>query len=138
MVLLGYLCISHTLLGFRAVKTFPVGFKPDVRCCGASWGILNCSYKKFNLTFTQLETPLMTRFKLMLLVVSACVLTLGVQELHAATLTYIVGTCKAGTRFSTIQGALSASPAPDIVQVCPAIYAEQITISNPATPKRRP
>lgn len=75
----------------------------------------------------------MTRFKLMLLVASACVLTLGVQELHAATLTYIVGTCKAGTRFTTIQGALNASPAPDIVQVCPGIYAEQITISNPVT-----
>jgi parallel beta-helix repeat protein len=75
----------------------------------------------------------MTRFKLLLVVASACVFMLGVQELQAATLTYIVGTCKAGTRFTTIQGALNASPAPDIVQVCPGIYAEQITISKPVT-----
>jgi len=75
----------------------------------------------------------MARFKFMLVLASACVFTLGVQELHAATLTYIVGTCKAGTRFSTIQGALNASPAPNIVEVCPGTYNEQITIKKAVT-----
>jgi hypothetical protein len=77
---------------------------------------------------------LRTGYKFMLaLLFSAVLFALAAPELHAATLTYIVGTCKAGTRFTTIQGALSASPAPNIVQVCPGIYAEQITISNPVT-----
>jgi hypothetical protein len=75
----------------------------------------------------------MSRLKFTLVIASACVLTLGVQELRAATLTYIVGTCKAGTKFPTIQGALNAKPAPDIVQVCPGIYAEQITITDAVT-----
>jgi hypothetical protein len=44
----------------------------------------------------------------------------------AASVTYIVGTCKGGTRFSTISAALAASPSPDAVQVCPGTYPEQI------------
>jgi hypothetical protein len=74
----------------------------------------------------------MARFKFMLLVVSACVLTAGAPELHAAT-TYIVGTCKVGTRFTKIQDALNATPAPTIVEVCPGTYPEQVTISKPVT-----
>jgi parallel beta-helix repeat protein len=53
--------------------------------------------------------------------------------MSAASVTYIVGTCKSGTRFSTIQSALDASPAPNTVEVCPGIYSEQITISHPVT-----
>jgi parallel beta-helix repeat protein len=64
---------------------------------------------------------------------SALALTIGAQEMSAATVTYIVGTCKSGTQFSTIQKALDASPAPDTVEVCPGSYAEQITISHPVT-----
>ena len=46
--------------------------------------------------------------------ISALALALGAQEMSAATVTYIVGTCKkSGTHFSTIQSALDASPAPD-------------------------
>jgi len=74
----------------------------------------------------------MARFKFMFLVVSACVLTAGVPELHAAT-TYIVGTCKVGTQFTKIQDALNATPAPTIVEVCPGTYPEQVTISKPVT-----
>jgi hypothetical protein len=47
-------------------------------------------------------------FKLMLaLLISAFVFAFAAQELHATTLTYIVGTCKAGTQFTTIQSALN-------------------------------
>jgi hypothetical protein len=64
---------------------------------------------------------------------SALALAFGAQEMSAATVTYIVGTCKSGTRFSTIQSALDASPAPNTVEVCPGIYSEQVTISHPVT-----
>jgi parallel beta-helix repeat protein len=49
--------------------------------------------------------------------------------------TRIVGTCLAGTRYSTIQPAILASNPGDIVKVCPGIYAEQIVISLPLTLK---
>jgi hypothetical protein len=64
---------------------------------------------------------------------SALALAFGAQTMSAASVTYIVGTCKSGTRFSTIQSALDASPAPNTVEVCPGIYSEQITISHPVT-----
>ena len=63
------------------------------------------------------------------LVIAAALLSLGAAELHATT-TYIVGTCKAGTQFSSIQAALDAAPSPNVVEVCPGTYAEQITIIN--------
>jgi hypothetical protein len=56
----------------------------------------------------------------------------GAQQAHATT-TYIVGTCKTGTTFSTIQAALDATPAPNIVEVCPGSYPQQITITKPVT-----
>jgi parallel beta-helix repeat protein len=62
----------------------------------------------------------------------ALALSFGTQQLSAS-VTYIVGTCKSGTRFSTIQSALDASPAPNTVEVCPGQYNEQITISKPVT-----
>jgi hypothetical protein len=64
--------------------------------------------------------------------ISALGLFLGAQQMSAST-TYIVGTCTSGTQFSTIQAALDASPAPNTVEVCPAQYAEQLTITNPVT-----
>jgi parallel beta-helix repeat protein len=75
----------------------------------------------------------MARFKFMLLAVVACVLTAGAPELHAATVTYIVGTCKPGTRFTKIQDALNATPRPNIVEVCPGTYPEQLTITGTVT-----
>ncbi len=73
----------------------------------------------------------MARFMFVLSVVSACLLTLGAPQLSATT--YIVGTCKTGTRFTTIQDALNATPAPTIVEVCPGKYPEQVTITKPVT-----
>jgi hypothetical protein len=63
----------------------------------------------------------------------ALALAFGTQQLSAASVTYIVGTCKSGTHFSTIQSALDASPAPNTVEVCPGEYPEQITITKPVT-----
>lgn len=64
---------------------------------------------------------------------SVLALAFGAQEMSAASVTYIVGTCKSGTHFSTIQSALDASPAPNTVEVCPGTYLEQVTISHPVT-----
>jgi hypothetical protein len=64
--------------------------------------------------------------------ISVLALAFSTQQM-SATVTYIVGTCKSGTQFSTIQSALDASPAPNTVEVCPALYAEQITITKPVT-----
>jgi len=63
----------------------------------------------------------------------ALAVAFGTQPLSAASITYIVGTCRSGTQFSTIQAALDASPAPNIVDVCPGQYPEQITITKPVT-----
>jgi hypothetical protein len=67
------------------------------------------------------------------LCLSALILALGAVHASAATVTNIVGTCKKGKQFSTIQAALDASPSPDIVEVCPGWYPEQITITKPVT-----
>lgn len=71
-----------------------------------------------------------TNLSLMMLV-SALLLGFGTPTARATT--YIVGTCKPGTQFSTIQSALDANPAPTVVEVCPGSYPEQISISKPVT-----
>lgn len=50
----------------------------------------------------------------------------------------VVGTCKAGTLFTTIQAAVNAATAGSTIQVCPGTYAEQITITTPLTLKGVP
>jgi hypothetical protein len=58
------------------------------------------------------------------------VLTLGTTELWA-TVTYQVGTCKpAPHTFPTITAALTATPPPNIVKVCPGTYPEQVLITQ--------
>jgi Right handed beta helix region len=69
---------------------------------------------------------------LMGLLFSVVALAFGTQEAHATT-TYIVGTCKTGTTFTTIQAALDASPSPTIVEVCPGTYNQQIKITKAVT-----
>jgi hypothetical protein len=66
------------------------------------------------------------------LLLSAVALSFGAQAVHATT-TYIVGTCKTGTTFTTIQDALNASPSPNIVEVCPGTYNEQVKITKAVT-----
>lgn len=72
----------------------------------------------------------MSRIKslLFLLVLAAQV------PLASAAVTYAVGSCKPGlSSFPTIMRALEAIPAPNVVQVCPGTYAEQVVITNPVT-----
>jgi len=77
---------------------------------------------------------LRTGYKFMLVsLFSAMLFVLAAPELHAASVTYIVGTCKVGTRFTKIQDALNATPKPTIVEVCPGTYPEQVTISGTVT-----
>ena len=60
------------------------------------------------------------------------ILVLIAHELQATT--YVVATCKPRLRsFSNISAALAATPAPDVVQVCPGTYAEQVGIMQPVT-----
>jgi hypothetical protein len=61
-------------------------------------------------------------------------LTLGAQQLLASTITYAVGTCKpALPSYTTISEAVAASPAPNVVEVCPGTYNEQVNITQPMT-----
>jgi|HubBroStandDraft_1064217.scaffolds.fasta_scaffold01157_7 hypothetical protein len=72
----------------------------------------------------------MSRIKTLLFV-----LALAAQvPLASATVTYAVGTCEPKLpSFTTIQGALSGTPAPKVVTICPGTYAEQVVITFPVT-----
>lgn len=72
----------------------------------------------------------MSRIKSLLFVLALA----APMPLASVTVTYAVGTCLPKlTSFSTIQGALNATPAPNVVKVCPGNYGEQIVIGNPVT-----
>ena len=47
----------------------------------------------------------------------------------------IVGDCKAGTKFPTIQAAVNAAPSGSTIQICPGTYPEQVVIDKPLTVK---
>ncbi len=48
---------------------------------------------------------------------------------HAAqAATFVVGTCRAGRSFTTIQAAVTAAPSGSTIDVCPGIYPEQVMI----------
>jgi parallel beta-helix repeat protein len=47
--------------------------------------------------------------------------------------TVVVGTCKTGVQFATIQAAVNAVPAGGTVDVCPNSYPEQVTIAKNLT-----
>lgn len=57
---------------------------------------------------------------------------LAVAVPRASATTYYVGSCRVGS-FSTISDALAATPAPDVVYVCPGTYPERINITKPVT-----
>ncbi|MGB6472472.1 MAG: hypothetical protein WBF04_00175 [Candidatus Sulfotelmatobacter sp.] len=53
-------------------------------------------------------------------------------QLASATVTYVVGTCKPSLpSFTRIMDALGAAPAPNVVEVCPGTYNEQVVITSP-------
>jgi parallel beta-helix repeat protein len=63
-------------------------------------------------------------------------LALGSTELLASssTVIYAVGTCKPTLpSYVSISAALAAIPAPNVVQVCPGTYNEQVQITQPVT-----
>ncbi len=49
---------------------------------------------------------------------------------HAGATTLIVGTCKSGLKFATIQAAVDAAPTGGTIQVCPGTYPEQVSIDK--------
>jgi hypothetical protein len=51
----------------------------------------------------------------------------------SATVTYYVGNCASSTYFNTISDALAAAPAPNVVEVCPGTYPEQLLITRHVT-----
>lgn len=54
--------------------------------------------------------------------------------LASATVTHAVGSCKPSLHsFTTIVGALGATPSPDVVEVCAGTYPEQVVITFPVT-----
>jgi hypothetical protein len=54
--------------------------------------------------------------------------------LLSATVTYAVGTCKPRLpSFPTISAAVAATPSPNVVEVCPGTYPEQVVITTPMT-----
>jgi hypothetical protein len=64
----------------------------------------------------------------------ALVLTFGIHPLYAATVTHAVGTCRPKLpSYASISAALAATPAPNIVMVCPGTYNEQVQITQAVT-----
>jgi len=53
-----------------------------------------------------------------------------VLSAQAGAASLIVGTCKIGVQFSTIQAAVDAAPTGGTIQVCPGIYSEQVSIGK--------
>jgi hypothetical protein len=79
------------------------------------------------------RTKTMLRIKFLLLLTA--LMFAAHLPLTAATLTYGVGACGLTgiTSFPTITAALAATPAPNVIEVCPGTYPEQINITIPVT-----
>jgi hypothetical protein len=73
----------------------------------------------------------MSRLKVFFLIL---LIAFAITSQASATVTYAVGNCRPGLpTFTTISAALGATPAPNVVMVCPGTYNEQITIANGVT-----
>jgi hypothetical protein len=76
-----------------------------------------------------MEGKPMSRIKILLFVFA-----LAQVPLASAKVTYAVGTCEPKlTSFTTISAALAATPAPNVIEVCPGTYNEQVVITIPVT-----
>ena len=49
---------------------------------------------------------------------------------HTWASTLVVGSCKSGVKFATIQAAVDAAPSGSTIQVCPGTYPEQVAIDK--------
>ena len=74
-------------------------------------------------------------FKLSLAILTGMALVIGAdQSSIAAAKAFYVGTCKPGKAdFTTIQEAVSSVPPGSTIDVCPGVYPEQVTITQPLT-----
>src|SRR5271168_4707538 len=78
----------------------------------------------------RIEDQTMSRIKTLLFLMA---LTAQVT-VASATVTYAVGSCEPKLlSFTTIMSALGATPAPNVVKVCPGAYTEQVVITFPVT-----
>jgi len=79
---------------------------------------------------SQREDKNMSRIKSLLFL-----LALAAQgSLASATVTYVVGTCKnSNNTITSITQALQTTPRPNVVEVCPGYYVEQVVITFPVT-----
>jgi hypothetical protein len=67
-----------------------------------------------------------------MLLLCAALLAAGTPYASAKVTNY-VGGCAGSPNFSTITAALATTPAPNVVEVCPGTYAEQVVITKPVT-----
>lgn len=75
------------------------------------------------------ETRTVSRIKCLVFL-----LVLAVQlPLASAKVTNYVGGCAGNPNFATISAALATTPAPNVVEVCPGTYPEQVVITKPVT-----
>jgi len=75
----------------------------------------------------------MSRTKLAL--IAALFVLAGLPARSFAVTNAVVGKCKSGTQFTTIQAAVDAASVGSVVQVCPGSYPEQVVIQQALTLK---
>jgi len=75
----------------------------------------------------------MSRTKLVL--IAALFVLAGLPARSFAVTNAVVGRCKSGTQFTTIQAAVNAASVGSVVQVCPGSYPEQVVIQQALTLK---
>ena len=73
--------------------------------------------------------------RVQLAILSAIVAMAALPSRSFAVTNAVVGTCKTGTQFTTIQAAVKAATAGSTVQVCPGVYPEQVAIGTNLTLK---
>lgn len=83
-------------------------------------------------TKTKTETKTKMKAKTQIAMMAAAMALVAFSP-RPASAGIVVGTCTAGTQYSTIQAAVSAAPSGATIQVCPGYYPEQVVIQSPLT-----
>jgi hypothetical protein len=79
-----------------------------------------------------MKPPLFTRLLAKMFLLAGALLAVCLPP-ASATVTAYVGNCVSSTYFNTISDALAATPAPNVVEVCPGTYPEQLLITKHVT-----